>query len=111
MRSADRPPGPSPRTSSWRPHYLVVSVFIGGPFWLAHSAGGGLIAILALVAAVLLAVTARYPQQLFDVILGMNRWVLRVAAYAGLMTDVYPPFRLDMGGSDPAGPVSFGPTP
>ena len=58
-----------------------------------------------LIAAIVLAVTGRYPDGLYNLILGLNRWVLRVAAYTSLMTDAYPPFRLDTGGTDPANAV------
>jgi hypothetical protein len=96
------------------PHYVVVGFFAGGGTWVAWQShneqfnwlGGGLIGLLVLVAAVVLAVTGRYPRPIFDFVLGMNRWVLRVAAYAGLMTDSYPPFRLDQGGPDPGGTLT-----
>lgn len=55
-----------------------------------------------IISAVTLAVTGRYPRQLFDLVMGLNRWCYRVLAYAALMRDEYPPFRLDTGGPDPA---------
>ncbi len=91
------------------PHYLLVGVFAGGGWsvWAGRNSGlyvlsGGLIGLLVAIAAVVLLFTGRYPKSLYDFVLGMNRWTYRVAAYATLMTDEYPPFRLDMGGTEPA---------
>jgi hypothetical protein len=87
------------------PHYLVIAVFVGGA-WAGSGidrlyGGGGLVGLLVLFAGAMLLFAGRYPKPLYDVVLGMNRWAFRVAAYATLMTDVYPPFRLDMGGNEP----------
>jgi hypothetical protein len=91
------------------PHYLIVAVFAGGAWagfnaanddWTWTSAGG-LTGLLVCIAGVVLLFTGSYPRSIFDFVMGMNRWVYRVAAYAALMTDKYPPFRLDMGPHEP----------
>ena len=96
------------------PHYLVVAVFVGGAWTATTGAGaewiwssGGLVGLLVLFAGITVLFTGRYPKSLYDFVLGMNRWVFRVAAYAGLMTDAYPPFRLDPGGNEP--PIASAP--
>ena len=92
------------------PQYLILALLLGSVRWThlgdnplhADPGGGaGILGLLVLVAGVMLLVTAKYPQPLFDLIVGLNRWVYRVIAYAALMTDEYPPFRLDQGGVEP----------
>jgi hypothetical protein len=95
------------------PHYLIVDVLTGGGGWgwgagtgddWATGGGPGLIGLLVVIAGVILLFTSRYPRSIFDFVLGLDRWVARVVAYAALMTDRYPPFRLDMGPHEPAAP-------
>src|SRR3954447_26671972 len=96
------------------PHYIVVAVFAGGGAAAASDtsgswawiASGGLIGVLVCFSGIALLFTGRYPKSIYDFVLGMNRWVFRVAAYVTLMTDDYPPFRLDMGSREP-GPAEI----
>lgn len=72
------------------PHYVVTSFFSGG--WGYGRAG--LTSALALFAGVALLFTGKYPADIFKLVIGMNRWIVRVVAYTSLMRDEYPPFRL-----------------
>jgi hypothetical protein len=66
------------------PHYIVL-------FFLSI---GAFVAVVIAWFAILF--TGRYPRGLFDFVVGTQRWFVRVAAYAFLLTtDRYPPFRLD----------------
>jgi hypothetical protein len=65
------------------PHYVVLAfLFIGA-------------AIAIVIAWFAILITGRYPRPLFDYVVGVSRWSLRVSAYAFLLvTDRYPPFSL-----------------
>lgn len=102
------------------PHYLVLAFFLGGAVLAVGDVdlrglpwvSGGLVGVLVLVAGVVLTMTGRYPAPIYDMVVGMDRWAIRVAAYVLGMTDVYPPFRFDLGGNEPAAdtrPVGSGP--
>jgi hypothetical protein len=65
------------------PHYIVLAVL---------AAVGIFVWVIAWFAILF---TGRYPQALFDYIVGVGRWGLRVGAYMSLLvTDEYPPFSL-----------------
>jgi hypothetical protein len=65
------------------PHYVVLAFLGVGAFF----------AVVIAWFAILF--SGRYPKSLFDYVVGVGRWGLRVQAYAVLLvTDQYPPFSL-----------------
>jgi hypothetical protein len=93
------------------PHYLVLGALIGGGWSLLGGIGSfasrseagvalSLLGALVLIAAVILLFTGVYRAGLFALIMGINRWTYRVISYSALLTDTYPPFRLDLGGNE-----------
>ncbi len=86
------------------PHFAVLALLIGEGHRHWEAAGhhwggvqypmGGLLWILVVFTALVLLFTGKHHRDIFRLIMGINRWAFRVAAYASFMTDRYPPFRL-----------------
>ena len=65
------------------PHYIIVGFFQGG--WGRGNVG--LVTVLAVFAIIMVLFKGTYPPEFFKLVMGLNRWSLRVAAYTALMTD------------------------
>lgn len=91
------------------PHLIIVGV-LAGSIWRSSTEGGtngiSLLGVLVFITAVILLFTGVYRLGLFNLIMGINRWVYRTVTYVALMSDNYPPFRLDQGPLEP--PASSG---
>jgi uncharacterized protein DUF4389 len=95
------------------PHYLILLVFFTAgwrflmidPNEMVGYDLPPLIVLLLAFAMVALLFTGRYPKGLYDFVVGINRWAIRVRAYTSLMRDDYPPLRLDIGAREPGSSV------
>lgn len=95
------------------PQY-VIAALLGGGTGLGWSGAHwsvdvpSVVGVLVVVAGILLLIGRGYPRGVFDLVMGFNRWSMRVCAYATFLTAEYPPFRLDQGGEEP---TTGGPAP
>ena len=76
--------------------YPLVNWFLAIPHYIVLCFLGFAAVICVIIAWFAILFTGRYPRGLFDFIVGVYRWDIRVMAYAFmLVTDKYPPFSLD----------------
>jgi len=95
------------------PHLIVVALLTADimlyPIPALNDLAGGMqlaggysvLNLLVVIAGFFPLITGRHPVTLFDFLMGINRWVYRLLAYVALMSDDYPPFRLDAGATEP----------
>jgi Domain of unknown function (DUF4389) len=100
---AARPPAVSSGRRGFGSGYVVATGVQHGRA-VAYSTPS-LIGASVLIAAIAMLFITRYPTGLYDLVVGINRWSYRLVVYIGLMTDRYPPVRLDQSGEDPEGSV------
>jgi Domain of unknown function (DUF4389) len=92
------------------PHWLILSALNGAGTVSVRSDDAasvvriGLVGAAVLVIGVALLFTGRQLAGLYDLLVGVARWSLRVVAYVALLTPGYPPFRLDLGDAEPVDP-------
>lgn len=65
------------------------------PHWIIAGVLSEVAGILVFFALVITLFTGRYPEGMFNIVMGMNRWIYRVSAYGWLLADQYPPFSFD----------------
>lgn len=94
------------------PHLVIVALIAGDIMLypiaalnelaadMTFAGGYSVLNLLVVIAGFFLLITGRYPASLFDFLMGVNRWLHRVLVYVALMTDEYPPFRLDAGATE-----------
>jgi len=80
------------KLSRWAPLYKwILSI----PHYICLIALGLIAVIATLYVWIHILITARYPKPIFEFIVGVFRWSIRVSAYSSiLVTDDYPPFSL-----------------
>ncbi len=94
------------------PHLIIVGLIISDilPYpWITSSDGSpgqpisafSILNLLVVLAGFFLLITRKYPRSLFDLLVGISRWLYRVLSYVALLHDEYPPFRLDQGANEP----------
>ena len=94
------------------PHLIIAGLIVGNimlyPIAALNDLGGdvqfaggySMLNLLVVLAGFFLLITGSYPASFFDFLMGINRWMHRVLVYVALMTDEYPPFRLDAGATE-----------
>lgn len=86
-------PDVSVELNRWLP---LVKWFLAIPHYVVLAILGVCLLVVTVIAWFASLLTGRYPRGLFDFVVGVLRWSLRVNAYAFVLaTDQYPPFSLD----------------